>query len=1352
MLARSICPWFPGSVPSFPGSVWRLRSALVALLASGCAFITDAEHAARTDADGDGITWLEDCDDSTAADCATSVTTPTTVTTTTPADLDGDGHPATGTDADCDDTDPAVYPGAEELCDGVDNDCDGDTDEDATDAGVWYGDDDGDGFGSAEETTRACAEPSGYTADDTDCDDSSSEINPDAVESCNELDDDCDGETDEDDAEGVSTFYLDADSDGYGSAEFSYEACVAPTGYVVDETDCDDDSAAVNPGSSELCNGFDDDCDGEIDESSAFDALTWYADADGDSYGAATDTAQACEAPKGYTADSSDCDDTDASIHPGGDERCGGGDEDCDGVTDESDAVDVLTWIEDADGDGWGADGGSTMESCTQPSGAALVEGDCDDTDPLINPDAVEIWYDGTDADCDARSDYDADGDAWASSEYVAEVGAEGLLRAGDCDDTVSTTNPDAVEIWYDGTDADCDDGSDYDADGDGSDHEARGGDDCLEGTALDGDPNPAGIDPAQVYPGAFDQWYDGTDADCDDWSDNDADEDGYNHESAWGVDCYEGTARDSDENPAALDAAEINPGASEIWYDGTDADCDDGSDYDADRDGLDSMDSGGSDCDDADATVTEATDWYADSDGDGYGAGSATVACTQPSGSAAVDGDCDDTNAGTWPGAEEVWYDGVDADCASDDDYDADADGHPTETGGGTDCDDADPGVNPDAVEVWYDGVDSDCDGSSDYDADSDGWGSADYDAEVAAEGLDTGDCDDTDAAVSPGATEVWYDGTDADCDGASDHDADGDGYDHVSLGGDDCLEGTGLDLMTNPSGLEPADVNPGAAEVWYDGTDADCDDGSDYDADSDGYDHESAGGGDCYEGTALDRDENPAALDAAEINPGASEIWYDGTDADCDDGSDYDADRDGSDSDSYGGEDCDDADASLPPGCPIDLADADLSLVGDGLGVALAGVGDVSGDGLDDLLLGAATSDAAGTVAGAIYLVSGVSSVGSLADAVALFVGEADGDGAGVAVAGAGDADGDGLEDLLIGADGADSSRGRAYLILGGGLSGTMSLADADHALSGAVTGDLAGAALSGAGDVDGDGLDDLLVGAEGAALGSGTAYVVLGSSLSGAMSLSAADHTLVGNASDEAGAAVASAGDVDGDGLDDLLVGAPGNSLFVAGAGKVDLVLGASLAGSMFLTSADHSFSGEAVGDAVGGVLSPAGDVDDDGLADLLIGAPLSDDGGADAGKAAVILGVSLSGAVSLSAADHTLIGEATGDGAGSAVASVGDVDGDGTPDLLIGAPGADQGGTGAGDAGKIYLISGSALGGSASLADASVSFLGAADDELAGTSVTTAGDIDADGSADIAVGAEGSGTAYLLLGPW
>jgi len=1015
----------------------------VALLASGCAFITDAEHAARTDADGDGITWLEDCDDSTAADCATSVTTPTTVTTTTPADLDGDGHPATGTDADCDDTDPAVYPGAEELCDGVDNDCDGDTDEDATDAGVWYGDDDGDGFGSAEETTRACAEPSGYTADDTDCDDSSSEINPDAVESCNELDDDCDGETDEDDAEGVSTFYLDADSDGYGSAEFSYEACVAPTGYVVDETDCDDDSAAVNPGSSELCNGFDDDCDGEIDESSAFDALTWYADADGDSYGAATDTAQACEAPKGYTADSSDCDDTDASIHPGGDERCGGGDEDCDGVTDESDAVDVLTWIEDADGDGWGADGGSTMESCTQPSGAALVEGDCDDTDPLINPDAVEIWYDGTDADCDARSDYDADGDAWASSEYVAEVGAEGLLRAGDCDDTVSTTNPDAVEIWYDGTDADCDDGSDYDADGDGSDHEARGGDDCLEGTALDGDPNPAGIDPAQVYPGAFDQWYDGTDADCDDWSDNDADEDGYNHESAWGVDCYEGTARDSDENPAALDAAEINPGASEIWYDGTDADCDDGSDYDADRDG---------------------------------------------------------------------------------------------------------------------------------------------------------------------------------------------------------------------------------------------------------------------------------------------------------------------SDSDSYGGEDCDDADASLPPGCPIDLADADLSLVGDGLGVALAGVGDVSGDGLDDLLLGAATSDAAGTVAGAIYLVSGVSSVGSLADAVALFVGEADGDGAGVAVAGAGDADGDGLEDLLIGADGADSSRGRAYLILGGGLSGTMSLADADHALSGAVTGDLAGAALSGAGDVDGDGLDDLLVGAEGAALGSGTAYVVLGSSLSGAMSLSAADHTLVGNASDEAGAAVASAGDVDGDGLDDLLVGAPGNSLFVAGAGKVDLVLGASLAGSMFLTSADHSFSGEAVGDAVGGVLSPAGDVDDDGLADLLIGAPLSDDGGADAGKAAVILGVSLSGAVSLSAADHTLIGEATGDGAGSAVASVGDVDGDGTPDLLIGAPGADQGGTGAGDAGKIYLISGSALGGSASLADASVSFLGAADDELAGTSVTTAGDIDADGSADIAVGAEGSGTAYLLLGPW
>ncbi|RME20736.1 MAG: hypothetical protein D6798_19815, partial [Deltaproteobacteria bacterium] len=95
-------------------------------------------------------------------------------------------------------------------------------------------------------------------------------------------------------------------------------------------------------------------------------------------------------------------------------------------------------------------------------------------------------------------------------------------------------------------------------------------------------------------------------------------------------------------------------------------------------------------------------------------------------------------------------------------------------------------------------------------------------------------GDCDDSRADIHPGATETWYDGTDQDCDGASDFDADGDGFDTDTTGGDDCDDGR-------------ADVHPGATETWYDGTDEDCDGASDYDADGDGFDTDTTGGDDC-------------------------------------------------------------------------------------------------------------------------------------------------------------------------------------------------------------------------------------------------------------------------------------------------------------------------------------------------------------------------------------------------------------------------------------------------------------------------------------------------------------------------
>jgi len=164
---------------------------------------------------------------------------------------------------DCDDHDATVYPSATETCNGQDDDCDGDTDEGLRST-AWR-DLDGDGFGDRAVSAELCSIPAGWTADDTDCDDSSAAIHPGAAETCNYIDDDCDGAEDE----GVTaTFYLDDDGDGFGDPDRSLEDCTAPTDYVADDTDCDDDDAAINPAATEVLNGIDDNCDSgeQVDE------------------------------------------------------------------------------------------------------------------------------------------------------------------------------------------------------------------------------------------------------------------------------------------------------------------------------------------------------------------------------------------------------------------------------------------------------------------------------------------------------------------------------------------------------------------------------------------------------------------------------------------------------------------------------------------------------------------------------------------------------------------------------------------------------------------------------------------------------------------------------------------------------------------------------------------------------------------------------------------------------------------------------------------------------------------------------------------------------------------------------
>jgi len=166
---------------------------------------------------------------------------------------------------------------------------------------------------------------------DVDCNDENPDINPGADEVCNGVDDNCDGNIDE----GLlTTFYADADGDDYGDPASSTEACEAPDGYVTDNTDCNDGDAAVNPGADEVCNGMDDNCDGNIDEGLEF--ATWYADTDGDGYGDAAMAVETCDgAPEGYVDNDADCNDGDANVYPGATEICNGIDDNCDGGIDE---------------------------------------------------------------------------------------------------------------------------------------------------------------------------------------------------------------------------------------------------------------------------------------------------------------------------------------------------------------------------------------------------------------------------------------------------------------------------------------------------------------------------------------------------------------------------------------------------------------------------------------------------------------------------------------------------------------------------------------------------------------------------------------------------------------------------------------------------------------------------------------------------------------------------------------------------------------------------------------------------------------------------------------------------------
>ena len=811
----------------------------------------------------------EECDDADN-DCDGAIDEG--VTTSFYVDEDGDGYgtsqrveacePSSGYAAqsgDCHDGDASSYPDAPELCDGADNDCDGDIDEGAKGTMNWYADVDGDGYGDPFSVTESCTQPPGHVSNDDDCDDTSDARNPDQVEICDGFDNDCDGDVDGATAVDAPTWFPDGDADGFGAGDAGVVQCDAPKGYIADGTDCDDANPAANPSEVELCDGFDNDCDSLVDDGSALDADTFYTDADGDGYGVLESTVDACALPKGFAVDSGDCDDGDALIHPDADEYCDGVDNNCDSSIDGPDALDPATWYRDVDGDGAGIDG-DTVQACDEPVGYAAVSGDCDDSDPEIGADLP--WH--------PDEDQDGYGDPLVFVNSCVEV--PGYVANGDdCNDSDPTLNPETP--WYEDTDGDGYGDPDVVTLGCESPGVGwlRDGSDCQPGM-------PTG------YPGA-DEYCDGIDTDCNEvldddyaldalvwWHDSDGDgvggsatslvacepEAGYVESSD---DCDDGNALVSPWLPELCD--DLDNDCNEVvddeyavdaptWYADNDGDsygdaalpavaCDPPSGYVANDD----------DCDDLDPLLHPETVWYWDADGDLYGDDDVTaVNCNQPDKTfVLVGGDCDPVRSLINPGADE-FCDGIDSDCNGvlDDDYaldaleffeDNDEDGHGvpgtsvfacTQPVGmvlvDDDCDDADPARAPTLPE-YCDDIDNDCNEvvDDDYAVDATVWYlDADGDGEGAVASAEmhcdppsgyvpvSGDCDDLDPALNSSTT--WY------------RDVDEDGF------GDD---GTATVQCSTPGGGSPwvlqggdcepthADSYPGAEERC-DGIDSDC------------------------------------------------------------------------------------------------------------------------------------------------------------------------------------------------------------------------------------------------------------------------------------------------------------------------------------------------------------------------------------------------------------------------------------------------------------------------------------------------------------------------------------------------
>jgi hypothetical protein len=490
--------------------------------------------------------------------------------------------------------------------------------DEATDDCVSCDEPDADGDGAA---SIACG--------GDDCDDGDADVSPDATEICDTagVDEDCDPNT---------LGERDIDGDGRTSSV----CCNGDTCGL----DCDDSNAATYSGATEVCNGFDDDCDGSVDE--GVQAMLW-VDADRDGAGDPEMRVAACADTPGFVNNDDDCDDANPTANPAGVEACDEVDNDCDGEMDE-DAV-AIAWYLDADGDGFGVSSGEPVISCTPVAGHAPVPGDCDDTARDVNPLAAERCN-ARDDNCDGRLDYriapgnfeDDDLDGFADAMCPGGAG-------NDCDDRDGTVNPGAPELC-DFRDNDCDgtvDGATtmsrwyVDADGDGWGDDAQPFLESCEpqaGRAFRAgdcdDTNPS------IRPGVVDGC-DGIDQDCDGERDENSPRLAYYDDGdgdGWGA--------------GAVTFACIPPMDTTTRV----GDCadDDDTRYPSAPEDCNVRDD---DCDGRTDEGAALTTFYQDADRDGYGRAGGTTreACVAPTGFADNTDDCDDGNPSRNPGATEL-------------------------------------------------------------------------------------------------------------------------------------------------------------------------------------------------------------------------------------------------------------------------------------------------------------------------------------------------------------------------------------------------------------------------------------------------------------------------------------------------------------------------------------------------------------------------------------------------------------------------------------------------------------------------------------------------------------------------